>query len=205
MTYENWTRATSPKVQGTLNLHTHLPKTLDFFIMLSSIVCIIGNAGQANYAAGNTFEDAFSHYRHKQGLSGTAVNVGLVADSASFFEKANMDAYLLKYGQLSGLLTSKSELMEAMKVTMKGGTARGEGVGPQVILGMSDSIQRDRSEWMKDRKFDHRITDNLTTESTNEGKFDIKAALAQATTIHEVHTNPSYLLFRQSANFLPKI
>ncbi|ORY13011.1 hypothetical protein BCR34DRAFT_481666 [Clohesyomyces aquaticus] len=68
-----------PKVQGTWNLHTCLPKDVDFFVMESSISGIVGNTAQAAYAAANTFLDAFALYRRERGLPATTVDIGAVA------------------------------------------------------------------------------------------------------------------------------
>ncbi|KAL9110459.1 MAG: hypothetical protein Q9227_005003 [Pyrenula ochraceoflavens] len=76
MTYEAWKAATGPKVQGTWNLHIVLPKNLDFFITLSSICGIVGSRGQANYAAGNTFQDALARYRASIGEHAAALDLG---------------------------------------------------------------------------------------------------------------------------------
>lgn len=48
--------------------------------MLSSVSGILGNPGQSNYAAGNTFEDSLAHYRHREGLKSTALDLGAVRD-----------------------------------------------------------------------------------------------------------------------------
>nr|AQV04238.1 SwnK-like protein 2 [Slafractonia leguminicola] len=69
-----------PKVDGAWHLHQFtqsLGLDLDFFIMCSSISGIIGNAGQANYAAANTFLDALSHMRRAAHLPATSVSLGL--------------------------------------------------------------------------------------------------------------------------------
>ncbi|KZF19523.1 hypothetical protein L228DRAFT_214821 [Xylona heveae TC161] len=76
MTYDDFNAALAPKVQGSWNLHTLLPKDMDFMIFLSSISGIAGNRGQGNYAAGNTYQDALAHYRVSQGLPGTALDLG---------------------------------------------------------------------------------------------------------------------------------
>jgi hypothetical protein len=87
MTWENFKAATLPKVNGSWNLHTTLPKNMDFFVMLSSICGIIGNRGQSNYAAGNVYQDALAHYRHRNGLPattldlGTMMSVGFIAEN----------------------------------------------------------------------------------------------------------------------------
>ena len=45
MTSANMSAAIRPKVQGSWNLHAHLPKNLQFFIMLSSSAGIGGSRG----------------------------------------------------------------------------------------------------------------------------------------------------------------
>ncbi|KAF7953322.1 hypothetical protein EAE96_006533 [Botrytis aclada] len=80
MSFEEWSAATSPKVQGTLNLHKALPDNLDFFILLSSIAGVFGSMGQSNYAAGNTFQDAFCRHRHSQGQKAVSLRLGILSD-----------------------------------------------------------------------------------------------------------------------------
>lgn len=76
--------ATLPcKIQGTWNLHNvALEKNLqlDFFTMLSSITSVLGSKGQGNYAAGNSFLDAFSSYRRGLGLAANTINLGVIED-----------------------------------------------------------------------------------------------------------------------------
>lgn len=60
MTLDQWNTAVNVKVTGTKNLWEVLSGTsaLDFFVMLSSLTSVTGNQGQANYSAGNSFQDA---------------------------------------------------------------------------------------------------------------------------------------------------
>ncbi|KAM7184617.1 polyketide synthase [Naviculisporaceae sp. PSN 640] len=70
-----------PRVEGTWNLHNLLPdqgKNLDFFVLFSSVCGIVGNYGQANYAASNTFMDAFVQYRRARGLPASVIDIGAV-------------------------------------------------------------------------------------------------------------------------------
>ena len=48
--------------------------------MLSSVAGIYGSASQSNYAAGNTFQDTFAHWRRAQGLPALAIDIGFVVD-----------------------------------------------------------------------------------------------------------------------------
>ncbi|KAH9872373.1 polyketide synthase [Plenodomus lingam] len=79
MSYEQWQTAVRPKVAGTLNLHNNLPG-LRYFIMLSSGTAITGNVSQANYAAGNTFQDTLARHRTLHGEPAISINLGPVDD-----------------------------------------------------------------------------------------------------------------------------
>lgn len=93
MAHEQWEGCLAPKVQGTWNLHKHLPADMDFFVMLSSVAGLVGNRGQSNYAAGNSFQDALAVYRRSQGLAGSCLDlcnimsVGFVAENQETLNK----------------------------------------------------------------------------------------------------------------------
>lgn len=78
MTLDEYYTALKPKVDASWNLHTLLPRDLDFFVLLSSISGVVGNAGQANYSTGNTFQDGLARYRVLNGQKATSIDVGAV-------------------------------------------------------------------------------------------------------------------------------
>jgi acyl transferase domain-containing protein/NADPH:quinone reductase-like Zn-dependent oxidoreductase/NAD(P)-dependent dehydrogenase (short-subunit alcohol dehydrogenase family) len=82
MTYEEWTVPLQSKVQGTWNIHKYFghERPLDFMIFCSSQSGVCGNPSQAQYAAGNTYQDALAHYRRAQGLKVVSVNLGIMRD-----------------------------------------------------------------------------------------------------------------------------
>lgn len=81
MSLDDYHTALRPKVDGTWNIHNALPnEDLDFFVMFSSVCGQMGYYGQANYAAANTFLDAFAQYRHSQGLKASVQDIGAIAD-----------------------------------------------------------------------------------------------------------------------------
>ncbi|KAJ1100158.1 hypothetical protein NDU88_005245 [Pleurodeles waltl] len=70
----NFEEVLNPKVSGVINLHCATrSEELDYFVCYSSIAAFIGNSGQANYAAANSFLDNFCHYRRNMGLSGQSI------------------------------------------------------------------------------------------------------------------------------------
>ncbi|KAL8660348.1 MAG: hypothetical protein Q9202_006619 [Teloschistes flavicans] len=82
MKYEEWTVPLQSKVQGTWNIHQYFghERPLDFMIFCSSQSGVCGNASQAQYAAGNTYQDALAHYRRAQGLKVVSVDLGIMRD-----------------------------------------------------------------------------------------------------------------------------
>jgi acyl carrier protein len=89
MQFQDWLEVLAPKVQGTWNLHNLLPqKNMDFFIMLSSIVGVRGNASQGAYSAAGTFLDAFAHYRRSLGLPAVSIDLGKI-DGIGFVAESN--------------------------------------------------------------------------------------------------------------------
>ncbi|KAK1978867.1 KR domain-containing protein [Colletotrichum cereale] len=81
MSAETLHKALRPKVAGSWNLHKLLPNDLDFFVLLSSFCGIMGNRGQSNYAAGNTYEDALARHRASLGLKGVSIDLALVGET----------------------------------------------------------------------------------------------------------------------------
>ncbi|OTA67063.1 putative polyketide synthase [Hypoxylon sp. EC38] len=80
ISFRDWEAAVTPKVIGSWNLHTELPKGLDFFIMISSVQGILGTALLSGYNAGNTYQDALAKHRILQGERAVSLDLGGVSD-----------------------------------------------------------------------------------------------------------------------------
>src|SRR5579871_4459747 len=78
MTYHQYQLAIGPKVRGSWGLQAFLDKDLDFFVMLSSITSMVGNRGQANYAAVNSYLDALARQLVSRGVKAVSINLGTI-------------------------------------------------------------------------------------------------------------------------------
>ncbi|KAL8735751.1 MAG: hypothetical protein Q9166_000614 [cf. Caloplaca sp. 2 TL-2023] len=99
MTFSDYHAALRPKVQGTLNLHAALSSTpLEFFLLLSSCVGIIGNNGQANYASACTFQDAFARHRTALGMPTRSLDLGMISGAGYVHENISVSKFLTAQG-----------------------------------------------------------------------------------------------------------
>ncbi|KAI4126027.1 MAG: hypothetical protein LQ338_003966 [Usnochroma carphineum] len=93
MSLQDFNAAIRPKVQGTWNLHNASLEhgdQLDFFTMLSSISGVVGQKGQANYAAGNAFQDSLAKHRQDLGLPACSIDLGVVSDVGYISERKDL-------------------------------------------------------------------------------------------------------------------
>ncbi|KAF5498989.1 Highly reducing polyketide synthase gloL [Colletotrichum fructicola] len=116
MTYDEWRACIEPKTQGTENLHKALAQSsLDFFVLFSSIGGLVGNIGQANYNAANTYLDAFVRYRHNLGLPASVIDIGIMGGIGVIASTGNMQ----DRAQAAGYhVLCEEELLEAITISI---------------------------------------------------------------------------------------
>ena len=75
--WESFETVLWPKMLGAWHLHrATMERDLDMFVLFSSVAGILGNPGQANHAAANTFLDQLAAHRRALGLPGQAIAWG---------------------------------------------------------------------------------------------------------------------------------
>ncbi|TEA15218.1 Highly reducing polyketide synthase alt5 [Colletotrichum sidae] len=146
-------RATvGPKVHGTLNLHDALPRSLDFFVMLSSLAGVMGHRGQGNYGCGNVFQDHLAAHRRALGLRAMTVDVGYLV-SVGFV--AEHDEYVDHVRAMGLRVMRTSDLHGLVATALEGSRAH----PPQVMCGLPcgerrhDDDDDDKWYWIQDRRF----------------------------------------------------
>lgn len=99
MAYESFAATVNPKMNGAISLHKALGDTpLDFFVMTSSISAVLGNPGQTNYSAGNSFLDSLAWHRNLNGLAGSSLALPMVLDVGVVAENEKIEVSLSRKG-----------------------------------------------------------------------------------------------------------
>ena len=172
-----------PKVDGAWNLHKSLLNhRLDFFIMLSSTSGVIGNRGQAAYAAANSFLDAFTHYRVSQGLPATAIDLGAVEEIGYIAERPELQGMLESQGPYNAL--NKADVLALVKLAVTGQIDQSANHQCTTGLNFDNYNPQDFAfSWATDARFSHlrpRAGAGASTSGGPDSAVPTKQALRQA-------------------------
>jgi acyl carrier protein len=187
MTVNDFHKCIASKVRGTWNLHEvalELQLEQDFFTMMSSMSGVIGQPGQANYAAANSFMDAFASYRRSQGLAANAIDLGVVEEYGYVARKEGMGRFFddrqwhpINEKALHRILET-SILQQVSSIVSRNSA-------PQMLVGLHETLPDD-SELRKDRRFAAFFGNNTSTsvkqESSNVSRSAVFARNVQNNT-----------------------
>jgi len=186
MPFEDWEAATAPKIQGTWNLHMALAgQPLDFFVLFSSFAGLIGQRGQANYAAASTFLDAFVQFRHRLGLPASVLDVGAVGDVGFVAERPDLINF---FKTTSHYFLREQDVLDSFELAIRKSTPQSRGSqesfvsDSQIALAMRSTIPlsspQNRNVWRRDARLS--LYRNLEAEAAEAGKDEYKAGAAAA-------------------------
>ncbi|KAK0703447.1 hypothetical protein B0T26DRAFT_658569 [Lasiosphaeria miniovina] len=192
MEYEDWTAATEVKTTGSWNLHKALPRDLDFLIFLSSAAGVIGNRGQANYAAGNVFQDALARHRTAQGMHTVSLDLGPVVGAGM------VDQKMMDHLRMIGFFGLRVQDMLFMLERAISGFGTGDTpIPPQVVMGVGTGglIRQNKPAdafWTETALFAHLNRVDLTAEvledvlgSRGGDDVNLQHVLAMVSTVEE--------------------
>ncbi|OBT81690.1 Type I Iterative Polyketide synthase (PKS) [Pseudogymnoascus sp. 03VT05] len=187
MSIDEYMAAAKPKINGTYCLDEVFgTDTLDFFIMLSSITGILGKPGQGNYAAGNSFQDAYSQSKTNSKTRYTTVNLGAIEGSESITSLGPRQEELMRQGSV---MMSFDELYKLFEYAMSP-QATADGL-VQTMTGFDrQSMEEVHDEFgLTNPMFGHipRISANKEAEAKGTSNFiDVEKCLRAATSTEEV-------------------
>ncbi|KAJ0119969.1 beta-ketoacyl synthase domain-containing protein [Diaporthe amygdali] len=160
MSYSDYVSVIESKVQGAWNLHQATSGTkMDFFVAISSTAGVVGNRGQAAYAAANTFLDSFVQYRISQGLPAVSLDLTAVADAGYLAESGTGDSDGAdRAAEVARNLGAESTMYEAEVLALLSAAIEGRtsSCNHQIVTGVRIPADRSRQPfWTTDAKFKH--------------------------------------------------
>lgn len=162
MSYEQFEKVTKPKVLGTQLLDELFrdDKSLDFFIVATSIASVIGWTGQSNYSAANEFMTSLvNNRRDRRGVVGSAMNIPAVKGVGYAAQEEN--GFDFEYFQSLGYINiSEEDLHSLFAESILSGRPGYKSMGPaQVAMGIN-YVSTDlevKAAHKRDVKFSHFI------------------------------------------------
>ncbi|XP_033108365.1 phthiocerol/phenolphthiocerol synthesis polyketide synthase type I PpsD-like [Anneissia japonica] len=113
-----WKRVMAAKSWGALLLHQTSIKfnaQLKYFVMISSVVQLLGNTGQASYCAANTYLSSLGYFRRSKGLPATVFCPGVIRRDG-FAARSGLVEFWEKKGIES---LAPAELLNGLGVILK--------------------------------------------------------------------------------------
>ncbi|KAI1644130.1 uncharacterized protein F4817DRAFT_347767, partial [Daldinia loculata] len=160
MTFSSLTNVLRPKVDGTINLdELFWDKTLDFFILLSSVSAAAGYRGQSNYAAANMFMAGLATQRRRRGFAASVIDIGMLTE-IGYVSRAGpaLEEYLRRMNHC--LPITEPEFHTMFLEAIQAGRPN-SGHQPEIITGLESvpgSISADnRPTWYYNPRFSHFI------------------------------------------------
>jgi NAD(P)-dependent dehydrogenase (short-subunit alcohol dehydrogenase family) len=154
MSFEQLNDVVGPKVNGSIYLDRIFSDiNLDFFVLTSSVNTVIGNRGQANYAAANAFMCSLAAQRRKRGLRAAAVNGGAILgagymerDSRRTWDRIAQNNWMMRMSE-DDFVQSICEGIEASRLDSSH--------GPEITTGLNfvPSNADSAPFWASDPKF----------------------------------------------------
>ena len=122
LTTERFRTVMEPKARGAWLLHEATrDRTLDCFVMFSSVSSIFGNPAQGNYAAANAFLDALAHHRRALGLPALTINWGVLGGEGYVARNARVAEFLARQGTAA---LSPGEVVSLMESFLEQGVTQ---------------------------------------------------------------------------------
>ncbi|KAK3309308.1 polyketide synthase [Chaetomium strumarium] len=169
MVYEQVTDVIRPKVLGSMHLDRIFHDVdLDFFVLLSSINCVIGNVGQANYAAANMGMCGVAAARRRRGLVSSVANVGAIIGVGYITQSARQLDLTVANTHLTHL--SEEDFHQIFAEAMEAGYPDSPD-GPEISTGLLEIAPDtpNMPKWYSDPKF-ARLIVSKTADGGKGGK-----------------------------------
>lgn len=173
-TLENFNVVMAPKVQGSKNLDDLFHSTkLDFFVLFSSIACVVGSRGQSNYGAANLFMHTLARQRRNRGVAASIIDIAMLLGVG--YVARSIDQYESQMKRFMYLAISEPEFHNIFAAAIVSG--RPESTHPpELIIGLGAG---EDAPWSKNPRFSNYIRNEQKAAEVVRSKESAKSVLSQ--------------------------
>lgn len=160
MSYEQLEIVLRPKVNGSQYLDEIFfsDKSLDFFILFSSLAAVVGNRGQPNYNMANMFQTSLARQRRRRGVVASVMNIGIII-GLGYLSRFGTK-YEEKFQKMNFMPISERELHTMFAEAIIAGNSEPED-DIEMIVGLQEATGTEDTDnppaWFRDPRFSHLI------------------------------------------------
>lgn len=190
MSYDQMVRVMKPKVDGSRYLDDIFhDDALDFFVMLSSVSCVHGRSGQANYDAANMYMVGLAEQRRARGVSASVIDIGAIVGTGVIAR--DVSNHVLNNLVASGYrkMSERDFLTSFANAILVGRVRSGE--APELITGLTIHPRSGsfKPVWSENARFSHLMlntAEDATSASSSAQIESTQDQLKQAETPDKV-------------------
>ncbi|KAF4634027.1 hypothetical protein G7Y89_g4083 [Cudoniella acicularis] len=181
-------KAIGPKVLGTQHLDELFAHTkLDFFILFSSLACIVGNPGQSNYNAANMFMVSLARKRRERGVVASVIDIGMLI-GLGYVSKTGT-RYETPLRRLNFMPISEPEFHNIFAEAIHAGQSNCLD-DSELIVGLQEVMdsQKESPLWHENPRFSHLVqikTDGNRPETAKDCGLSVGGQVGSASSTEE--------------------
>ncbi|KAJ4386024.1 hypothetical protein N0V93_008915 [Gnomoniopsis smithogilvyi] len=173
-TLDHFNVVLGPKVQGSKNLDELFSTTkLDFFILFSSLACVVGSKGQSNYGAANLFMHTLAHQRRGRGVAASIIDIAMLLGVG--YVARSIDQYESQMRRYSYMAISEPEFHSIFAAAILSGKPESNH-SPELIIGLGADAD---APWSKDPRFSNYVRNEQKSAEVAQSKESSKSVLSQ--------------------------
>lgn len=179
-TLDHFNVVLAPKVQGSKNLDDlFYSADLDFFILFSSLACVVGSKGQSNYGAANLFMHTLARQRKNRGVAASIIDIAMLLGVG--YVARSIDQYESQMRRYSYMAISEPEFHSIFAAAVISGRP-GSSHSPELIIGLGADAD---APWSKDPRFSNYVRTEQKLAEVAQNKESSKSVLSQLATCSE--------------------
>lgn len=212
MTYDQMVRVLRPKIDGSILVDKIFHSDpLDFFILFSSLSCVLGNRGQANYDAANMFLVGMAAQRRARGVVASVVDIGAIMGMGYMAREVKEQTLKQMVGAGFNKMSERDFFMAFAHGILAGCSSSPNRSGYEVITGLHVPPPSDEFQpgWVTNPRFSHMVArsraaarQQTTTTSSAQQAESTRDLLARSRTLADLSRVVTAALLKKMAHML---